>query len=157
MNILISEPQFQSKMTAPIFPNLWFDNKAHEAAAYYCSIFPNSRITSSNPMAVAMELNGVKFMALNGGPEFAFSEAISFVVNCDTQDEIDHYWNSFVNDGGTEGRCGWLKDKFGVSWQIVPSILGKLMGDPEKAPKAMYAFMQMKKFDVAALLAATNS
>jgi predicted 3-demethylubiquinone-9 3-methyltransferase (glyoxalase superfamily) len=142
-------------MAPPVYPCLWFNNQAHEAAAYYCRVFPNSRITSSNPMAVLMELNGVRFMALNGGSEYAFNEAISFVVTCETQEEIDHYWNTFTNDGGTEGRCGWLKDKYGVSWQIVPSVLGQLMGNPEKAPKAMYAFMQMKKFDIAKLLEAT--
>jgi predicted 3-demethylubiquinone-9 3-methyltransferase (glyoxalase superfamily) len=136
---------------------MWFDSKAHEAAAYYCSVFPNSRITSSNPMAVMMELNGARFMALNGGPEYAFNEAISFVVTCENQEEIDHYWNSFVTDGGTEGRCGWLKDKYGVSWQIVPAVLGKIMGDSTKAPKAMYAFMQMKKFDIAKLVEAASA
>jgi len=149
--------EFKQSMTSPIYPCMWFDSKAHEAAAYYCSVFPNSRITSTNPMAVAMELNGVRFMALNGGPEYAFSEAISFVVTCENQEEIDHYWNSFVNDGGAEGRCGWLKDKYGVSWQIVPAILGQLMGDAEKAAKAMYAFMQMKKFDIAKLVEAASA
>ena len=90
-------------------------------------------------------------MGLNGGPEFKFNEAVSFVVNCETQEEIDMYWDK-LTQGGQEGKCGWLTDKFGVSWQIVPSILGKLMNDPEKAPKAMYAFMQMKKFDIEKLL-----
>jgi len=98
-------------------------------------------------MVVIFELNGTKFMGLNGGPEYKFNEAVSFVVNCETQDEIDIYWNK-LTEGGQEGKCGWLKDKFGVSWQIVPTILGKLMNDPEKAPRVMYAFMQMKKFDI---------
>ena len=142
-------------MNASPYPCLWFDSKAQEAAAYYCAVFPNSRIISSNPMAVVMEFNGSTFMALNGGPQNAFTEAVSFVVTCNTQDEIDHYWNILTQDGGTEGRCGWLKDKYGVSWQIVPAILGQLMGDPTKAPKAMYAFMQMNKFDIAKLLEAT--
>ena len=138
-------------MANPIYPCLWFDGKAHEAADYYCSVFPNSRIFSSTPMVVIFELNGTKFMALNGGPEFKINEAVSFVVNCETQDEIDMYWNKLTM-GGQEGKCGWLIDKYGVSWQIVPSILGKLMNDPEKAPRAMYAFMQMKKFDIEKLL-----
>ncbi len=138
-------------MANPIYPCLWFDGKAHEAAEYYCSVFPNSRIISLNPMVAIFELNGTKFMGLNGGPEFKFNEAVSFVVNCETQEEIDMYWNK-LTAGGQEGKCGWLVDKFGVSWQIVPSILGKLMNDPEKAPRAMYAFMQMKKFDIEKLL-----
>lgn len=134
-------------MTNQIYPCLWFDGLAKTAADFYCTVFPDSKITSSNPMVVIFELNGKKFMALNGGPEFKFNEAVSFVVTCETQDEIDFYWNK-LTDGGKEGKCGWLKDKFGVSWQIVPSILGKLMSDPEKAPRVMYAFMQMKKFDI---------
>ena len=138
-------------MANPIYPCLWFDGKAHEAAEYYCSVFPNSRIISLNPMVAIFELNGTKFMGLNGGPEFKFNEAVSFVVNCETQEEIDMYWNK-LTAGGQEGKCGWLIDKFGVSWQIVPSILGELMNDPEKAPRAMYAFMQMKKFDIEKLL-----
>jgi len=140
-------------MIKPIYPCLWFDGKAKEAADYYCTVFPNSKIISFNPMVAIFELNGTKFMGLNGGPEFNFSEAVSFVVNCETQEEIDMYWNK-LTDGGKEGKCGWLKDKYGVSWQIVPSILGKLMSDPEKAPKVMYAFMQMKKFDIEKLLQA---
>jgi predicted 3-demethylubiquinone-9 3-methyltransferase (glyoxalase superfamily) len=138
-------------MANPIYPCLWFDGKAHEAAEYYCSVFPNSKILSLNPMVAIFELNGTKFMGLNGGPEFKFTEAVSFVVNCETQEEIDMYWDK-LTQGGQEGKCGWLVDKFGVSWQIVPSILGKLMNDPEKAPRAMYAFMQMKKFDIEKLL-----
>lgn len=140
-------------MSNPIFPCLWFDGRSKEAADFYCTVFPNSKILSSNPMVVIFELNGTKFMALNGGPEYKFSEAVSFVVTCDTQDEIDHYWDK-LTEGGQESKCGWLKDKFGVSWQIVPSILGKLMNDPEKAPKVMYAFMQMKKFDIEKLMSA---
>jgi predicted 3-demethylubiquinone-9 3-methyltransferase (glyoxalase superfamily) len=140
-------------MNKSIYPCLWFDGQALPAAEFYCSIYPNSKVLSANPMAVVFELNGAKFMALNGGPEFHFSEATSFVITCETQEEIDHYWDK-LTEGGSEGKCGWLKDKFGVSWQVVPSILGKLMSDPEKAPKAMYAFMQMKKFDIAKLLEA---
>ena len=140
-------------MNKSIYPCLWFDGNALPAAEFYSSIHPNSKILSANPMAVVFELNGAKFMALNGGPEFHFSEATSFVITCETQEEIDHYWDK-LTEGGSEGKCGWLKDKFGVSWQVVPSILGKLMNDPEKAPKVMYAFMQMKKFDIAKLLEA---
>ena len=106
-------------------------------------------------MVVNFELNGRKFMGLNGGPVFKFNEAVSFVVDCETQDEIDHYWER-LTEGGEEGRCGWLKDRYGVSWQIVPAILPLLMGDPEKGPKVVQAFMQMKKFDIAALISAVN-
>ena len=140
-------------MTDSIYPCLWFDDQSKLAADFYCSVFPNSKITSTNPMVVMFELNGKKFMALNGGPEFQFNESISFVVTCETQDEIDFYWNK-LSAGGKEGKCGWLKDKFGVSWQIVPAILGKLMSDAEKAPRVMYAFMQMKKFDIEKLMQA---
>ncbi len=137
-------------MINPLYPCLWFDGQAKAAADYYCTVFPNSKIISTNPMVVIFELNGTKFMGLNGGPEFKFNEAISFVVTCENQDEIDRYWDR-LTQGGEEGKCGWLKDKFGISWQIVPSILGALMNDPEKAPKVMYAFMQMKKLDIAKL------
>ncbi|NOT75951.1 MAG: VOC family protein [Cyclobacteriaceae bacterium] len=133
---------------------LWCDGNAREAADYYCSIFKNSKITDANPMVVAFELNGSKFIGLNGGPNFKFNEAVSFVVNCDTQEEIDHYWNSLIANGGNESMCGWLKDKFGVSWQIVPSMLGKLMSDPEKGNRAMQALLKMKKLDIAKLKAA---
>ena len=138
-------------MNNPIFPCLWFDAKAKEAAIHYCSIFKNSKIVSENPMVVIFELNNTKFMALNGGPQNQFSPANSYVITCDTQEEIDHYWAT-LGEGGTYNKCGWLEDKFGVSWQIVPSILGKLMNDPEKAPKVMYAFMQMTKFDIEKLI-----
>ncbi len=134
-------------MTESIFPCLWFDGKSHEAAEYYCGIFPNSKIISTNPMVDIFELDGKRFMGLNGGPEYKFTEGISFVVTCKDQEEIDYYWDK-LTQGGEESKCGWLKDKYGVSWQIVPSILGQLMSDPEKAPKVMYAFMQMKKFDI---------
>jgi predicted 3-demethylubiquinone-9 3-methyltransferase (glyoxalase superfamily) len=138
-------------MTHPIFPCLWFDGNAKEAAAYYCLVFKNSKVLSENPMVVVFELNDTKFMALNGGPEYAFSPANSYVVTCDTQEEIDHYWEK-LSEGGKPGKCGWLTDKYGVSWQVVPKILGQLMNDPEKAPKAMYAFMQMTKFDIEKLI-----
>lgn len=134
-------------MTKQIYPCLWFDGQAKEAAEFYCSVFENSKITADTPLVVTFELDGKKFMGLNGGPNFKFNEAVSFVVNCDTQEEIDHYWFK-LSEGGEEGMCGWLKDKFGLSWQIVPSVLGELMKDPEKAPGVMDAFMKMKKFDI---------
>lgn len=138
-------------MTNKIFPCLWFNGNAKAAATFYCSIFKNAKIISENPMVVIFELNETKFMALNGGTENQFSPANSYVITCDTQEEIDHYWEK-LGDGGKPGQCGWLDDRFGVSWQIVPSILGKLMNDPEKAPKVMYAFMQMTKFDIEKLM-----
>ena len=138
-------------MTNPIYPCLWFDGQAKAAADFYCSIFKNSKITSENPMVVNFDLNGKKFMGLNGGPLYKFSPATSFVIECDTQEEIDFYWEK-LGEGGIYNRCGWLDDKFGVSWQIVPSILGKLMSDPEKSAKVVQAFMQMEKFDIEKLL-----
>ena len=134
-------------MNNQIHPCLWFDGQAKQAAEFYCSVFKNSKITADTPMVVNFELNGIKFMGLNGGPMFKFNEAVSFVVDCETQEEIDHYWNR-LTEGGEESMCGWLKDKFGLSWQIVPAILGSLMSDPEKAPRVMQAFMKMKKFDI---------
>ncbi len=134
-------------MTKQIYPCLWFDGKAKEAAEYYCSIFKDAKITAENPMVVTFELNGNKFMGLNGGPQYKFSPATSFVVECDTQTEIDHFWEK-LGEGGRYDQCGWLDDKFGVSWQIVPSILGKLMSDPQRAPRVVDAFMKMSKFDI---------
>ena len=137
-------------MIKPLYPCLWYDGNAKEAADYYCSRFKSSKITSENPMVVTFELNGFKFMGLNGGPHYKFSPATSFVVECDTQEEIDYYWEK-LGEGGSYSKCGWLDDKFGMSWQIVPSVLSKLMSDPEKAPRVIEAFMQMSKFDIAAL------
>ncbi len=134
-------------MPHPIHPCLWFDGQAKTAAEFYCSVFKNSKILMDTPMVVTFEINGGKFMALNGGPMFKFNEAVSFVVDCDTQEEIDYYWGK-LTEGGQESMCGWLKDQYGVSWQIVPTILGELMNDREKAPRVMEAFMQMKKFDI---------
>jgi predicted 3-demethylubiquinone-9 3-methyltransferase (glyoxalase superfamily) len=139
-------------MTHEIYPCLWFDGNAKQAAEFYCSVFKDARITTDTPMVVMFELNGKKFMGLDGGPQFKFNEAVSFVVNCDTQDEIDYYWQKLTADGGQESMCGWLKDKFGVSWQIVPSILGTLMSDPERGQRVVQAFLQMKKFDIQKLL-----
>ena len=142
-------------------PFLWFDTEAEEAAEHYTSIFPNSQITevarygSAGPreagsvMTVAFELDGQRFVALNGGPEFTFSEAISFVVNCETQAEVDEYWSK-LSDGGEEGPCGWLKDRFGLSWQIVPARLMELLSDPDKerAQRAMAAMLTMGKIQI---------
>jgi predicted 3-demethylubiquinone-9 3-methyltransferase (glyoxalase superfamily) len=135
-------------MKNPLMICLWFDGQAKAAADYYCSIFKNSQITNENPTVVAFEINGSKFMGLNGGPHFKFNEAISIVVNCDTQQEIDSYWEKLTANGGQESMCGWLKDKFGVSWQIVPASLGKLMSHPEKGQRAMQALLKMKKLDI---------
>jgi len=138
-------------MSNKLYPCLWFDGQAKAAAEFYCSVFKDSKILSVNPMAVVFEINQSKFMALNGGPEYKFSAANSYIITCDTQEEIDYYWDQFGREGHP-GKCGWIIDKYGVSWQIVPSILGSLMNDPEKAPKVMYAFMQMSKFDIEKLI-----
>jgi len=141
-----------NKITPKIAPFLWFDGKAEEAAKFYTSIFRNSKIDSISPMSATFQLDGVKFMALNGGPQFKFTEAISFFVRCDTQEEIDYYWER-LSAGGSEGKCGWLKDKFGVSWQIIPPVLGDMLNDDddEKSQRAMTAMLQMDKIDIAAL------
>jgi predicted 3-demethylubiquinone-9 3-methyltransferase (glyoxalase superfamily) len=159
----------------PITPCLWFDTEAEDAAKLYVSIFPNSKIgtvsrvpdagpdvhgkPAGSVMLVAFELDGQPFTALNGGPQFKHSEAVSFQVMCETQAEIDHYWNALTANGGQEGPCGWLKDKFGVSWQVVPAAIPRMMSDPDPAKPArvMQAFMQMKKMDVAALERAYRS
>jgi predicted 3-demethylubiquinone-9 3-methyltransferase (glyoxalase superfamily) len=138
-------------MTHPLFPCLWFDGNAKEAADYYCSVFKTSKIISENPMVVMFELNATKLMALNGGPQYKFSPANSYVVTCDTQEEIDHYWEK-LGAGGRYNKCGWLDDKYGVSWQIVPSVLAKLMSDPEKSQRVITAFLQMTKFDIEKLI-----
>lgn len=137
-------------MNHPIYPCLWFDGQAKEAATFYCSVFKDSKMITDTPMVVLFEINGSKFMGLNGGPQFKFDEAISFVVNCDTQDEIDYYWEK-LTAGGAESMCGWLKDKFGISWQIVPTIIGELMSDPARAERVTNAFMNMRKLDIETL------
>jgi predicted 3-demethylubiquinone-9 3-methyltransferase (glyoxalase superfamily) len=148
-----------------ITPFLWFDNNAEEAAQFYVSVFKNSRILAvtrygdagpgpkGSVMVVSFQLEGQQFTALNGGPRFKFTEAFSFVVSCENQEEIDYYWNKLTAEGGQESACGWLKDKFGFSWQIVPTALGKLMidKDPKKANRVMQALLQMKKIDIATL------
>ena len=138
-------------MKNSIYPCMWFDGQAQAAAEFYCNIFKNSKITADNQMVVIFELNGKRFMGLNAGPQFKFNEAISFVVDCETQEEIDFYWGKLTAGGGSEGSCGWLKDKFGVSWQIVPTILPTLLSNPDKAQRVMQAYLKMKKFDIKAL------
>ena len=141
-----------------ITPYLWFDHQAEEAARYYTSIFSDSNINDvtrgpdGNVMVVTFQLEGEEFVALNGGPQFKFTEAISLYVNCETQEEVDTLWAK-LTEGGEEQPCGWLKDKYGLSWQIVPSALGRLMNDPdpEKAQRVMQALLQMKKIDIEAL------
>jgi predicted 3-demethylubiquinone-9 3-methyltransferase (glyoxalase superfamily) len=156
-------------MKDKIVPCLWFDNQAEEAARYYVSLFRNSKINKisyygkegfdihgqqeGTVLTVDFEINGNPFVALNGGPIFKFTEAVSFQVFCDTQQEIDEYWGKLTKEG-EESQCGWLKDKYGLSWQIVPSVLPQLMSDPERSERVMKAFMQMKKFDIETLLAA---
>lgn len=143
---------------------LWFDDEAEEAMKFYVSIFKNSKVGSvtrygegspgpaGKVMTATFELDGQTFMALNGGPQFPFTEAISLFVNCETQREVDELWEK-LSEGGEKGQCGWLKDKYGLSWQIVPTALGQLLGDkdPEKAKRVMQAMLQMSKIDIAAL------
>ena len=158
-------------MNGQITPCLWFDNQAEEAVNFYTSIFRNSRIENisryqnegfeihgqeeGTVLAIGFKINNQSFNALNGGPIFKFSEAISFQIFCETQEEIDEYWNK-LSDGGQESNCGWLKDKFGVSWQIIPAVLPRLMSDPTKSGNVMKAFLQMKKFDIEKLIQAQN-
>jgi predicted 3-demethylubiquinone-9 3-methyltransferase (glyoxalase superfamily) len=148
-------------------PCLWFDTEGEEAARFYTSVFPNSRIVDvarygeagprpeGTVMMVTFELDGERFLALNGGPEFTFSEAISFQVDCGKQDEVDAFWSA-LSEGGEEGPCGWLKDRYGLSWQIVPARLPELLSDPdrEKAQRVMRAMLSMKKIEIEALEAA---
>jgi predicted 3-demethylubiquinone-9 3-methyltransferase (glyoxalase superfamily) len=154
--------------TQKIMPCLWFDTQAEAAANHYVSIFKNSKVGNitrygkdgrdihgkepGSVLTVEFELEGQKFLALNGGPQFKFDEAVSFQVMCETQDEIDYFW-SRLSEGGSEGRCGWLKDKFGLSWQVVPAMLPELLrnDNPEKADRVMKAILQMGKFDIAAI------
>src|SRR3954451_4076947 len=151
-----------------ITPFLWFDTEAHDAAELYTSIFPNSQITdvtrygdagpgeAGSVMTVAFELDGQRFVALNGGPQpFHFDESVSFTIDCADQAEVDHYWQA-LGDGGEEGPCGWLKDRFGLSWQVVPRRLIELLTDPDsgRAQRAMKAMLEMKKIDIAGLEAA---
>jgi len=144
-----------------ITPFLWFDTQAEEAMQFYGSIFERSKVLSvsrahGRVMSVAFELEGQKFMALNAGPHHTFNEAVSFFVGCETQEEIDRLWDKLSADGGSPGRCGWLKDKFGLSWQIIPNALGPMLSDsdPGKAKRTLDAMLQMNKLDLATLRAA---
>ena len=153
-----------------ITPFLWFENQAEEAATFYVSVFKNSKITrvtrygdagpkpKGTVMTVDFELDGQEFTALNGGPEFKFNEAVSFTVNCKTQQEVDEFWRKLTAGGGQEIECGWLKDKYGLAWQITPTILTELIGDPDpqKANRVMAAMMKMKKIDIATLKRAAD-
>ena len=156
-------------MQQKIIPNLWFDTEAEEAAEFYTSVFPNSRImdvthyTESGPretgmvMTVAFELDGQRFVGINGGPDFKFSEAVSFEIRCADQDEVDYYWEK-LSEGGREGPCGWLGDKFGLSWQVVPEGMEELFSDPDqgRADRAMKSMLGMGKIDIAELKRAAD-
>ena len=137
-----------------ITPFLWFDSQAEEAANLYASIFPSAKVLSTSPMMAEFELQGQRFMALNGGPVYKFNESVSFFIGCETQQEIDDYWTKLTANGGEPGRCGWLKDKFGLSWQVVPNALSRLMGgggDPARSKRVVDALMHMGKVDLARL------
>ena len=156
-------------MQQKIVPNLWFDTQAEEAANFYVSVFDNSRIvnvthyTDAGPreagmvMTVEFELDGQRFVGINGGPEFTFDEAVSFQITCETQEEVDLYWER-LTEGGSEGPCGWLKDRYGLSWQVVPSGMEELLADPDKsrAERAMRAMLEMRKLDIDALRRAAD-
>jgi predicted 3-demethylubiquinone-9 3-methyltransferase (glyoxalase superfamily) len=153
-----------------ITPNLWFDTESKEAAEFYVSVFPNSEIKTvthygeAGPreagmvLTVEFVLDGQDFIAINGGPQFSFSEAISLLVNCADQEEVDYYWSK-LGEGGEEGPCGWLKDRYGLSWQVCPAGMGELLNDPDQArgQRAMKAMLRMKKIDIAALHAAADA
>ena len=156
-------------MQQKIIPNLWFDTQAEEAAQFYCSVFERSHIVglthypeggpgpAGTVMTVEWELDGQRFVGINGGPQFTFTEAVSLQISCETQDEVDHYWERLA-DGGEEGPCGWLKDRYGLSWQVVPTVLDEAVrdDDPARAQRAMAAMMGMKKLDVEALRRAAD-
>ncbi len=156
-------------MIQRIVPNLWFDTQAEEAANYYTSVFKNSRIVNvahypeGGPrepgmvMTVEFELDGQRFVGINGGPEFTFDEAVSFLINCEGQDEVDYYWDR-LTEGGQESQCGWLKDRYGVSWQVVPEGMDEIFADPDptRAQRAMQAMLGMGKLDLAALRSAAD-
>lgn len=139
-----------------ISPFLWFNGEAEEAARFYVSLFPDSKITMISPMSAQFELCGLSFMALNGGPQYKFTEAVSFFVTCADQSEVDAYWGGFLAGGATESQCGWLKDKWGLSWQIIPEALGRYLGEADRARanRVMQAMLGMKKIVIADLDAA---
>ena len=157
-------------MPETITPSLWFDTEAQDAPRFYTSVFKDSRIVkvarfgegaprpAGMVMSVEFELDGQRFNAINGGPEFTFDEAVSFRINCETQDDVDYYWER-LSDGGEESQCGWLKDRFGLSWQVVPAGLEQVLGDPdrERARRAMQAMLQMRKLNIAALREAADT
>ena len=157
-------------MQQRITPSLWFDTEAEEAAAFYTSVFENSRIVSVSRytegapreagmvMSVEFELDGQRFVGINGGPQFNFTEAVSLQISCADQDEVDHYWERLTADGGEEGPCGWLKDRYGLSWQVVPKGMDEVFAgsDPKRAERAMKAMLGMRKLDVEALRAAAD-
>jgi predicted 3-demethylubiquinone-9 3-methyltransferase (glyoxalase superfamily) len=156
-------------MKPGITPNLWFDTEAEEAAEFYCSILPDSRVLNKTHypdssdrqgkvLTVDWEMNGQRFTGINGGPEFKFDEAISLLIECEDQDELDRYWDSLLADGGKESMCGWLKDRYGVSWQVVPAGMDELFADsdPARVDRAWQAMMDMRKLDIAALQAAAD-
>ena len=157
-------------MSQKIIPNLWFDMNAEEAANFYVDLFADGRILnvarypegSPGPagevMTVEWELNGQKFVGINGGPQFQFSEAVSFMISCKDQEEVDYYWDRLTADGGKEGQCGWLTDRFGLAWQVVPDGMDEVFSDPDpaKAERSMAAMMKMKKLDIAELRAAAE-
>ena len=157
-------------MSQKITPNLWFDMNAEEAANFYVDLFDDGRILnvarypegSPGPagkvMTVEWELNGQKFVGINGGPQFQFSEAVSFMISCKDQEEVDYYWDRLTADGGKEGQCGWLSDRFGLAWQVVPEGMDEVFSDPDpaKAERSMAAMMKMKKLDIAELRAAAE-
>ena len=142
-----------------ISPFLWFDGNMEEAVQFYVSLLPDSKVTMMNPMSSSFVLGGVEFMGLNGGPMFKFTEALSLFVKCADQAEVDRYWNAFLAHGGSESQCGWLKDKYGLSWQIIPDALGRYMSHPDraKANRVVQAMMKMKKIIVADLDTAANA
>jgi predicted 3-demethylubiquinone-9 3-methyltransferase (glyoxalase superfamily) len=147
-----TQPTRTSVMTS-ITPFLWLDNNVPEAVAFYKSVFPNAKVETVNDFMAAFELEGQKFNALNGGPKYKFNEAISFFISVETQEEVDYFWDKLTANGGKESQCGWLKDKFGLSWQVVPTALGRYLGDPDrkKADRAMQAMMKMQKIIIADL------
>jgi predicted 3-demethylubiquinone-9 3-methyltransferase (glyoxalase superfamily) len=156
-------------MPEKIIPNLWFDTEAEEAADFYATVFPNSRVVMKTHypedapreagmvMTVEFELDGQRFVGINGGPQFSFDEAVSFQVTCESQEELDYYWER-LSEGGQEGPCGWLKDRFGLSWQVVPKGMDEVFADPdpERARRAMQAMLKMGKIDIAALRRAAD-
>jgi len=158
-------------MGQKITPFLWFDTQAEEAMNFYVSVFKNSEVLGVNRLpegtpgpagsvlTASFRLNGQEFVALNGGPQFKFTEAVSFLIDCESQEEVDYYWNALTADGGEQSQCGWLKDKYGLSWQVIPRILMELMGDkdPTKAGAVMQAMLQMRKIEIPKLQEAYNN